>query len=365
MEEFNYSRVDLARRRRGFTKTRLADEAKISTRSLTKYERDDQIPSDATIQRFAEALQFPVEFFYGDTLDEPPIDGTSFRSFSSLSAKQRDQALGSGALALQLSQWIDSQFKLPDPAVPTFRDRDPEAAAESVREEWGLGQRPLPNLVHLVEAHGVRVFSLAEESRAVDAFSFWHGDTPYVFLNTMTTAERSRMDCAHELGHLVLHVRGGPQGREAESEAHAFAAAFLMPASSVLARIRKGARLKDLIRQKHFWKVSVANLARRCFSLGLLSEWQYRSICIELSKRGKANEPNPMRSRETSQILGKVFKQLRSDAVSRATISQALRIPMDELDKVVFGLVLVSVDGSNEAADEKPSSRRTVNLRLA
>ena len=33
----------------------------------------------------------------------------------------------------------------------------PETAAEAIRSEWGLGERSIPNLIHLLEAHGVRV----------------------------------------------------------------------------------------------------------------------------------------------------------------------------------------------------------------
>jgi transcriptional regulator with XRE-family HTH domain len=66
---FNYSRVDLARRRRGLTKNALAEAADISTRSLLKYEREGQEPTPITLQRLADALSFPVEFFHGETLD--------------------------------------------------------------------------------------------------------------------------------------------------------------------------------------------------------------------------------------------------------------------------------------------------------
>ena len=70
----------------------------------------------------------------------------------------------------------------------------------------------------------MRVFSLAENTKNVDAFSCWRNDEPYVFLNTFKSTERSRFDSAHELGHLVLHRHGGAkQGRSAEYEAHLFA----------------------------------------------------------------------------------------------------------------------------------------------
>ena len=67
-------------------------------------------------------------------------------------------------------------------------------------------------------------------------FSHWQGDVPFIFLNTTKTAERSRMDAAHELGHLVLHAHtGGGSTKPHEDEAQAFAAAFLMPKAPFIA----------------------------------------------------------------------------------------------------------------------------------
>ena len=75
----------------------------------------------------------------------------------------------------------------------------------AVRARWDMGFRPIRNMVHLLEAHGVRVFSLAEDAKQVDAYSFWTpSKKPFVFLSMSKSAERSRMDAAHELGHLVI-----------------------------------------------------------------------------------------------------------------------------------------------------------------
>jgi Zn-dependent peptidase ImmA (M78 family)/transcriptional regulator with XRE-family HTH domain len=369
LAEFNYSRVEVARKRRGLTKTALAEAADLSTRSLTKYEKDGSQATPATIARLANALRFPMAFFYGDNLEEPSVEGSSFRALSSATARQRDQALSSGTLAMALGSWIERRFALPVPDVPTYQDLDPETAAEAVRDAWGLGQRPIRNVVHLLEAHGVRVFSLAEECKKVDGFSVWQGEVPYIFLNTTKTAERSRMDAAHELGHLVLHSHGGPRGREAEDEAHAFGAAFLMPRATVLAEVPFGASLKQIVKAKKKWNVAAVNLARRSYKLGRLTEWQYRSICIELSKRGKKNEPQPLKARETSQVLDKVFRALKAEGMSKAEIARQMAIPLDELNKSLLGLLsLQAIDSEvallpNEPV-EAPEPPRRPELRV-
>lgn len=361
MRDFNYNRLDLARRRRGLTKTALAEAVGISPRNLNAYERGAQEPAAATISRLATAVGFPAEFFHGPDFDEPSPDGASFRAMSRLTARQRDQALGSGALALALSDWIDGRFELPKPDIPQYHDLDPETAADAVREAWGLGERRIPNMVHLLEAHGVRVFSLVEEIREVDAFSFWRGSVPHIFLNTMKTAEHSRMDAAHELGHLVLHAHGGPGGRQAEHEAQAFGSAFLMPAGSVRAEAPFGGHLGQLAKAKARWNVSVANLAYRMHRLGMLTDWQYRSVFIELSRRGRHVEPNPI-PQETSQVLEKVFQALRDDKVSKAAVARDLSIPLSDLNKCVFGLVLTPLGGNLAAPISAPTERPALRI---
>jgi Zn-dependent peptidase ImmA (M78 family)/DNA-binding XRE family transcriptional regulator len=343
---FNPSRLTLARQRRGLTKTRLAADTGLSVRSISGFEAGDMVPSEATVSDLARALRFPTTFFMAPSLDVPTSEGASFRALSSMTAGQRDAALGAGAIAIELAEWIEARFRVPAPDVPDLRGHEPEAAAAAVRAAWGLGERPVKNMVHLLEAHGVRVFSLVEECKQVDAFSLRRGETPYVFLNTMKSAERSRFDASHELGHLVLHAHGSPGGREAEHEADAFASAFLMPRASVLASGVRMPTVDQLVVLKRNWNTSVAALAHRLRAAGLMTEWHYRTVCIEIAKRGwRQSEPNGI-ARETSQLLQKVFAALRADGITKPVIAKELRIDPRDLDALVFGLVMTTVPGS-------------------
>jgi Zn-dependent peptidase ImmA (M78 family)/DNA-binding XRE family transcriptional regulator len=355
MERFTPSRLDLARRRRGLTKKDLADAAGISTRALTGYENAEITPEERTLERLAKALRFPVAFFTAADIEEPGIDSVSFRSKSSMTRRQRDQATGSAALATMLGDWIGERFDLPDPDIPRLRhETDPETAAEQVRIAWGLGFRRAPNMVHLLEAHGIRVFSLVEECAEVDAFSFWRDDVPYVFLNTMKSAEHSRMDAVHELGHLVLHFWGGPKGRAAEDQAKRFASAFLMPRQSVVAEAPRGASIPAIVRAKRRWNVSAIALAYRMHQVGLLTEWQARTAYIEMGKLGyRTSEPDEI-PRESSQVLSKVFGALREDGLTMASIAHELRLPAVELNNVVFGLTMTGHDGQTTSAPRRP-----------
>src|ERR1019366_9779137 len=171
------------------------------------------------------------------------------------------------------------------------------------------------------ESRGVRVFSLAIDAAEVDAFSMWRQDAPFVFLNTAKSAEHGRFDGGHELGHLVMHRHGPPQGQDAEREANAFASAFLMPRSTVLAVAPRFTTVDRLIELKKIWNVSVAALAYRMHTLDVMSDWQYRNVAIELSQRGyRKTEPAPS-PRETSQIFAKVAAALREDGIAKDAVA--------------------------------------------
>lgn len=345
------------------SKTALAGALGLSVRTITSYERGEKEPSSRSLERLVDVLGFPSGFFAEAYSPSVPAHGASFRALSRMTARQRDAALGAGALCILFEDWMSSEFQLPDANIPDLDQvsarHGPEAAAVALRSAWGLGLAPIPNVIHLIEQHGVRVFSLAEECHEVNAFSFWNDGVPFACLNTMKTAEHTVFDAAHELGHIAMH-RGhdSPRGRREEDEANQFASAFLMPREDVLATAPMFPSLEDLAVAKLRWNVSVAALNYRLHRLGVTTDWHYRELCIELSRRGRSNEPNPM-PRQQSQLLEKVFVALRSEGVTRGQIAAKLCIRTSDLHALVFGLTttLLEGGGQTEATSEPPPLR--------
>jgi len=131
-----------------------------------------------------------------------------------MTAGVREAALSSGAIGFLVSDWMETQFNLPEADVPDLSLYSPEVAARVLRQEWSLGERPISNMTQLLESRGIRVFSLSEDTAKMNAFSIWRNQRPFVFLNTFKSAESSRFDAAHELGHLVLHQDGASTGSQ-------------------------------------------------------------------------------------------------------------------------------------------------------
>lgn len=265
-------------------------------------------------------------------------------------------------MAFELSEWIGSRFKLQPPDLLNLSEYEPAEAAMALRSYWGFGIRPIGNMIHTLESKGVRVFSLSERGKQIDAFSVWYQGVPFVFLNTMKTVEHSRMDAAHELGHLVLHRHGAIRSRDVETDAKIFASAFLMPKDSVLSIVPKltGPTFQLMTQLKRNWGVSVAALAMRLNRLGRLSDHAYRGICIELSKLGRSREPNAIKERETSAVLGKVFSMLRESGTTKIDVAKQLDLYTDDLDALIFGLgqMIVSEGGRTSTPNADAEARR-------
>lgn len=340
------------------SKTTLAQESEISVRSIGYYESETSnvVPSEEHLNILASILKLPVEFFFGPDLEEFNCDAASFRSLTTLTASEREAALANGRFAMLLSDWIDKKFHLPTASIPSLRDFEAEAAAQALRDHWGLGQRPISNVVHCLESRGARVFSLPVDSRAVDAFSLWHGEVPFVFLNTKKSAEHTRFDSAHELGHLTLHTHGAPRNsrkREIETDANRFASAFLMPEGDLLAHIPppRTITVRTIHRLKKRWGVSAIALVFRLHKLKVISDWQYRSLCMQLSGDGyRSGEADGIR-RDGSQIFAKVFSALKAEGVTRGTIARELNLTPSLIDSLLVGLVIAAVPTSTGDGD--------------
>ena len=350
---FTPGRLRLARKRRRLTKKGLAKALEVTPHTVLRYESGVIQPPDDVVSKIAKILEFPVAFFYSDDVDEAHAGAASFRSLTAMSAKDRDAALAASSLGFVFSDWVEHRFELPSVDLVDLADDEPEVAARSLRQEWALGERPIKNIVHLLEAKGVRVFSLAENTRTVDAFSMWRGDRPFIFLNMMKTPEHSRFDAAHELGHLVLHKHGGPKGRRAEDQANQFASSFLMPAADVLAIVPQIHTLHQVVEAKKHWTVSVFALLHRLNKLGVISPWQYRMFCIQASEAGyRTAEPFGI-AREQSVVWQKVLTALWKERVTKKQIAEALHVPSNEIENLLFGLANMLDQKPPELVSEK------------
>ena len=149
---FTPSRLALARQKRGYSKKKLAELIGVTAQSISNFESEtvQEVPSEKTLLKLSQVLNFPVNFFNRDKVSFVSLESASFRALSKMTASQRDSALASGALAFEVNNWIEKNFELPIHELPDLRNETPESAAMYLRQIWFLGEKPISNMIHLV-----------------------------------------------------------------------------------------------------------------------------------------------------------------------------------------------------------------------
>ncbi len=299
-----------ARRAERLTQTELALRIGVSRQAVSTYELGEKSPDVQVLSKMSQELRQPIAFF---TKEVRPTFGAHRPNFfrkKGPDTKRRNLACG------VLAEWLSSsaavfdafanypkvdlpQFEPADAVTGAYSEDEIEAIAEKVRQHFGLGLGPISNVLRLVESKGVLACRYILKGENVEAFSFWSGSKPFIFLSSdKGSAARARFDVAHELFHLCAHKWVGEDDLEDEKrlqqierEADKFAGAFLLPKKSFPLEVFSS-RAESFIDLKARWKVSIQAMVYRCKDLGLFDDRQITNLHKQISyKKWRTSEP--------------------------------------------------------------------------
>lgn len=209
---FNGERLKIARMWRDLSATQLAGLTGFSRQTISMLENGKLMnPEFATVQKLGEKLGFPITFFLEEAKINLNESTTYFRSLLTTNKKYRvEQEEKIKFIAIvynMLSEYLEFE-KVNLPQIPT--NATPQEAANILREYWGLGNRPIENIVYLAENNGLIVTDFETATGDVDAFSHKiTSDDMETYLigysKNKRTAARIHFDVAHEIGHILLH----------------------------------------------------------------------------------------------------------------------------------------------------------------
>lgn len=329
--KFEKLRLRQARALKRMTLADVGVRADLTRQSLSQYENGDRTPPPETLAKLAQILDVPLEFLLR------PIGSTesSSRSIVHYRSLRRtrqlilEQQRASAVLDLcaamfdSFQEYIDylpSRVPQVDHNVDVLSldGEEIEQIANRTRKELGLGLGPISDVTLMVENLSVVVvnYPLPE---GMDGLSAYYGERPFIVVSSEAPYARSRMNVAHEFGHLVLHGAVG-DGVEmdfetfklVESQAWRFAGALLLPADSFLKDVYSTS-LDALLLLKEKWGVSVAAIIRRLDTLGILDREQVKYLNIQLRQRqwSKA-EPGDDKPRERARLFNRTAEYLGS-----------------------------------------------------
>ncbi len=368
--DFNLERLKTARKAKGWTMTRLADDINLTRQAISQYEKSDTKPSPEKLREIASSLGQPVQYFTWDTSVRKQSPAT-FRSLVSSAGRAREQAESWMEMFATIVKVFQKSvniplLSLPSIDIPDFTRLsfdDIEEIAIATRRHFRLGDGPISNLTLLLENHGILI-AFKKLNKNLSGLSQWYDDRPFVLIEPAKSASRTRYSLSHELGHIILHQQITSDAeifdkatfKLIEEQANYFAGAFMLP-ESTLAREVYGTDWDSMIELKSRWKMSIAALAMRLNNINIISDYQKTRIFRDLgSHNARTHEPldnvieqdSPRMIKRVAELLNDEGLVMMSDIPNIAPISVELlseltQIPVDAMKYKSFGENVISI----------------------
>lgn len=305
--------IKLARESRGLSQSKLSELLGVTQATLSRFEKGVLTVTPEAVSKMANVLNYPASFFEKDICI---VGETSlfYRKRASMTVK--DLSILESKISI-LSKGIDElmeSINIPELRIPSVEpsvDNSPQEIAYKVRNFLGVPAGPIDKIVSLLEKNGVIVMFLnVDDMEKFDGLTmFTMNQAPVIWINRNIPNDRKRFSLAHELGHLVMHLRSDnleKSEEQKELEANEFAGEFLMPKSQCKVDLFK-LKYKDLGMKKYYWKVSKAAIIYRAKELKCISEETARYLYVTLGRYGERKNESVQVSIDEPQIVKKMY----------------------------------------------------------
>lgn len=340
------TRLHRARKAAGLSLRDLGERVGVSHAAIKKYEDGTAMPSSDILINLARTLNVRSEYFFRP--ESVSLEGIEYRKRSSLPKKRLD------AITHEVIDLIERRIELenlfPQPPIKIFSAvtdlphqidsfDQVEEVSESVRISWELGFDPIPDLIDVLETHGIRVFMIdADADNKFDGLAARVNGMPIVVVGHHWPGDRQRFTLAHELGHLMLEGRLIDSIDE-EKACNRFAGAFLFPRSSVLQELgahRNAIELKELGLLKEEFGISMAGILYRARDTGVISSaYQEEQAKLFRFKGWYRNEPGRSYPGEKAHIFEQlVFHALAEEYIGESKAAELMNMPLHQFRRV-------------------------------
>lgn len=287
--------IKLARESRGFSQQDLIDKLGISQTTLSRYEKGKLTPNEMAISDIARALEYPISFFYKDY--QVSTNSTLFYR-KRASMKVGELSILEGRIII-LSKVIDElleSINIPEFSFPHIEpsvNNSPSDIAFRVRNYFSLPSGPVDNIVSFFEKNGVIIVFLHLEFDKFDGLTrFTQSNRPVIWINANMSNDRKRFTLAHELGHLIMHLRSDDLEKSEEDkelEANEFASEFMLPRIECIKDF-SNLKFRDLPSLKYYWKMSKVCMIRRAEKLGCISKKTSTYYYMNIGRDGERKQ---------------------------------------------------------------------------
>ena len=278
--------------------------------SVSALEVGGDTPSPEIMQRILTITRQPMHFFTAPLDSDLENQTVLFRSMRSLDEISRARAEVSLMWLAEYVRFLEKYVDFPEINLPDFSDipkdifeisdGDIRSIATRLRDFWGLGKAPLPNLINLLESNGFIIHLNSYDSHNWDAISYWDKITgnPLILVNTDKESYfRVRFTILHELFHLLFHQnldmtlkKTKAYQKELERQANLFAGEMALPFDAFPKDLF--AHSLDALRViKSKWRVSIASMIYRMDDLGIIKTEETKRMWANYRRRWRDGEP--------------------------------------------------------------------------
>lgn len=328
-----------ARLAQGMSLATLAASSGVSAATLSRLENGSRDATDHETNVLARAIGVSVACLCRPLVSERlGLSGFYHRKLSRAGSREVNRIENQCLLDVVAIQSLLSmvETKHPERVLTINLDDakgDPEQAANMARLAWQIPRGPIQDVCATVERAGCLVIHSDFGIPKMDAlYQKARGVPPIFWTNSRKPMERIRWSVCHELGHLVLHEEEPIDDKLAEDQADAFAAAFLMPRSDFRGECPSRLWIPELIEMKRRWRCSMVAIARRARDVDRITEQQYTSIMVEMSRRGwRRIEPYPITGESPSLLRSTVETALLTCGLSEQELAECLAISTEQV----------------------------------
>lgn len=359
MENLFANRLTAARKMAGLSLQELSEklgENTVSRQSLNKYEKGKMKPDSKMLIALANALGVFVDYFYTAPKFNIELINPEYRKQVSKITQTMKDGIEEKVKAV-IERYLELEDILGTTESPDlFRFNDiissvefAEKAANKLREDWNLGNDPIPDVVKMLEDKGYKVVEI-DAPEGFDGLTAIAGTVPVIALNKNKSDNcdivRKRFTALHELAHLSFSFPDNMNERDRENMCHAFASAVLYPATMAQKELHKERfhfYEKELVIIKERWGLSISAVFSRAKQLGIINDYVYRKFNIGFKQRGyhiPGNEPGRFNSNEVpTRLESLVFLGLAKEVITINEAAYFADIPVLEIQKQLKQLV--------------------------
>jgi len=292
-----------------------------------------------TLVQLSSVLNVSVDYFLKENTVN--LDGIKYRKQSRLTVKMKNVI--NEKTRDFLERYIEtenilgdfSEFNKDGNTYKIEQSDDVERVAVEVRNKWGLGTRPIYNILELLEEKGVRVLYIDQKINHFSGLSTWvNGSIPVIVLSEMFI-DRLRFTALHELAHLILDIHHFDDN-EQERICNRFAGAMLIPKDELLNElggIRKRVDFQELCLIKAEFGISPQALLYRSRQLGYIPERYFTSQTKFYRMRGMwSKELGTYKGEEKTNRLNQlIYRGIAEEYITSAKAANLLGMTLSQL----------------------------------